>query len=136
MTDNLQNAIGQVQATQKLILEEVRSLRKEFGDHKTDDQRSFSDNRKLSYQVKQDIISYVDAGLKERARDSNQHLNEQDVKIDGIDDKVSKILNNEAIKLAAKKLIETQLTTGQKLIAAIGGFVIFCLTIYATFFKK
>lgn len=136
MTDNLQNAIGQVQATQKLILEEVRSLRKEFGDHKTDDQRSFSDNRKLSYQVKQDIISYVDAGLKERARDSNQHLNEQDVKIDGIDTKVSRILNDEAIKLAAKKLIETQLSTGQKIIAAIGGFIIFCLTLYAAFVKK
>jgi len=71
MTDEVQRSLGRIEGTQTRILDELTKLRDDFGAHKADDQRNFSS-------LRVDMKSQFEAN--DRAR--NEHLTEQDTKLD------------------------------------------------------
>lgn len=81
MENNIvQRALGRIEGTQTQILAELKNLRENFGDHKNEDQKNFSSVRRLVADQQEAIRKAFDAQAVAR----NQHLNEQDVKLDAL----------------------------------------------------
>lgn len=71
VTDDIGRILGRIEGKQDQVMAEVRQLRADFGEHKQDDQRSFSSLR-----------TTLKGQFDESIRDRNQHLNEQDVRLE------------------------------------------------------
>ncbi len=80
MTDEVQRSLGRIEGAQAQILAEMQKLRSDFGDHKNDDQVSFSAVRALVFTQRDELRKQ----FEENDRSRNQHLNEQDIKLDAI----------------------------------------------------
>jgi hypothetical protein len=68
-----QRALGHIEGVVDQVLTEVKSLRVDLIAHAADDRANFTDVR-----------AKMAAGFTEADRARNQHLNEQDVKLDGL----------------------------------------------------
>lgn len=113
----VQRSLGRIEGTQTQILTELKSLRVDFGEHKNDDQKNFSSLRSLVFTQRDDLKMEIAGQFKNADAARNQHLNEQDVKLDAI--------------MTARAVLLGQLTMGQKILAAIGAFAIFVLSVTA-----
>lgn len=80
MTEQIQRALGRIEGTQAQILEEMRTHRAEFTAHQRQDLASL-EILAVSIAKQRDDMN---RGFAEQDRARNQHLNEQDVKLDGL----------------------------------------------------
>lgn len=121
MNEDVQRSLGRIEGTQSQILAELVKVRSDFAEHKAEDARNFSAVRNLVYEQKSETKTYFDKKFEDQADARNQHLNEQDIKLDRI--------------MTDKAIWRAKMTAGQKFFAAIGGFALFCITIYQAFFS-
>ena len=86
MTDNsqpaehVQRSLGLIEGAQIQILSEIKLFREDLGRHIDNDQMNFSALRVVIATQKKEMEDQ----FTENDRARNQHLNEQDVKLDGI----------------------------------------------------
>lgn len=85
MTDPaVERALGRIEGAQAQILHAVETLTTAFTDHKAEDSRNFSAVRALSFEHREELKDFVETKFEAQAIARNQHLNEQDVKLDGL----------------------------------------------------
>jgi hypothetical protein len=80
MDEDVQRSLGRIEGTQTQILSELRRLQDTLSEHIQADQIGFSSVRVLVNEQRQNL----DAAFKENDRARNQHLNEQDIKLDAL----------------------------------------------------
>ena len=110
--DEVQRSLGRIEGGQIQLLSEIKSLRADFTAHAATDLTSFAAVR-----------NEMQAGFEESTRARNQHLNEQDAKLDGLK------ANADYAKGAGKVVITAFLGLcsflGMSVIAALSGWIKF-----------
>jgi hypothetical protein len=103
---NVERSLGRIEGIQSQILAELQSFKADFATH-----------------VKENVENFhrIDTEFVEDDRARNQHLNEQDIKIDAL--------------LKAKAVVEGQLTLGQKIFYLAGSFAVFAWAVFETFYN-
>lgn len=108
--EHVQRALGRIEGTQSQILAELRSLRSEFGDHKNEDQRNFSSVRALFFNK-----------LEEQDKTREQHLGEQDAKLDQLKEDADRAKGAGWVILALLGALAT--AVGSAVLAVFSGWV-------------
>lgn len=80
MENGVERSLGRIEGGINEALNQIKQLRDDFGVHKNDDQRNFSNIRRQSSELTASIAKQ----FEENDRARNQHLNEQDLKLDEI----------------------------------------------------
>ncbi len=112
MSDDVQRALGRIEGTQGEILKKLEQFSGELGDHRNDDQRSFSSLRKLIA----DRIAEQDT-LREN------HLSKQDDKLDKLKQEQDRERGAGWVILGLLSALAT--FVGGAVIAATGGHIRF-----------
>lgn len=114
---DVQRSLGRIEGGLAALNEKIDILTTRFGDHLNDDQKNFSSTRASVYSLRDEIkAQFV---IADTAR--NQHLNEQDVKLDAL--------------MMARAVLRGQLTLGQKVIAWIGSGAVFLFGVWEAYLK-
>ena len=108
--DDVQRSLGRIEGAQLQILSEVRGLREDYTGHVATDLSTF-----------QAVRAEMREQFEEATRARNQHLNEQDLKLDGLK------ANADYAKGAGKVIITAFLGLcsflGMSVIAALSGWI-------------
>lgn len=108
MTDEIQRSLGRIEGALESMSAKLDAVRGDLGDHKADDQRNFSSLRNT-------MRAQFDAN--EQAR--NQHLNEQDHKLDALKQA------NDFAKGAGWVVLSVITFLGAAVLAALSGWIKF-----------
>ena len=105
--DNIQRSLGRIEGGLISLGDKIDKITERFDDHLNDNQINFSTVRQLVYTQRDEMKT----GFRQQEEARNQHLNEQDHKIDAI--------------VQAKAVLLGQLSLGQKIIAFVGAIGLF-----------
>lgn len=85
MTDPVvERALGRIEGTQAQILDALKTLTTSFTEHKAEDVRNFSAVRALSFDHREELKDFVETRFDAQAIAGRQHLDAQDLKLDGL----------------------------------------------------
>ncbi len=112
MTDEVQRALGRIEGANAQILEKLEKLSQELGDHRNDDQRSFSSVRKL-----------IGDKITEQETARATLLGQQDIKLDRLKQDQDRAKGAGWVIIGLLGALATFL--GGAVIAALGGHIRF-----------
>lgn len=79
MDNDVQRSLGRIEGTQSQILQKLVALEASFGDHRNDDQKNFSEVRRLVYDkfaeqetLREDHLGKQDENIEKLKRDSDR----------------------------------------------------------------
>jgi hypothetical protein len=112
MSDDVQRALGRIEGTQGEILKKLEKLSGELGDHRNDDQRSFSSVRSL-----------IDRKISDQDDAREAHFAQQDTKLDALKQQQDRARGAGWVILGLLSALAT--FAGGAVIAATGGHIRF-----------
>lgn len=121
MDNDVQRSLGRIEGAQAQILQSMQALIASFTEHKAEDVRNFSAVRALSFEHREELKDFVETKFEAQAIARNQHLNEQDVKLDGLKEAQDKAKGAGWVILSLLSALAT--FVGGAVIAVFSGWV-------------